>query len=279
MHHQSRAESTLMVNEDDSRLHRWEGRLEWPLAIVAIIFLAAYSIRVLAETQGRLDTAITAILWITYAAFALDYVVRLILATDRGHWFVRHIPELLIIALPMLRPLRLLRVVVLVVALQKAIGGAIRGRIIVYTVSTTVLLIYVASLAILEEERYVPESSIANFGDALWWSLTTITTVGYGNQEPVTTVGRLIAAVLMIGGISLIGLVTATLASWIVDRVAEEDETAQAATTAQIDAFRSETAEQFASLQAEIHQMRTALNREKISRDACVGDDGAEGAL
>ena len=190
-----------MLNEDDTRLQRWERRLEWPLAIFAVIFLAAYSIRVLAETQGRLDTVISVILWITYAAFAVDYVVRLVLATDRGHWFVRHIPELLIIALPMLRPLRLLRVVVLVVALQKAIGGAIRGRIIVYTVSTTVLLIYVASLAILEEERYVPESSIANFGDALWWSATTITTVGYGEQEPVTTSGRLIAVVLMIGAL------------------------------------------------------------------------------
>lgn len=260
MHHQTRAESTLMLNEDDSRLQRWERQAEWPLAILAVTFLAAYSIRVLAETQGRLDTAITVILWITYAAFAVDYVVRLSLATDRGRWFVRHIPELLIIALPMLRPLRLLRVIVLVAALQKAIGGAIRGRIIVYTVSTTVLLIYVASLAILEEERYMPESSIANFGDALWWSLTTITTVGYGNQEPVTTVGRLIAAVLMIGGISLIGLVTATLASWIVDRVAEDDETAQAATTAHIDVLRAETAAQFASLQAEIQQLRRALD-------------------
>lgn len=251
-----------MVTEDSSRLLRWEQRAEWPLAIIAVVFLVAYSIRVLAETQGKADTVVTAILWITYAAFVVDYVVRLILATDRGRWFVRHIFDLLIVALPLLRPLRLLRVVVLVVALQKAIGGAIRGRIIVYTVSATVLLIYVASLGILEEERYEPESSIANFGDALWWSLTTITTVGYGNQEPVTTVGRLIAAVLMIGGISLIGLVTATLASWIVERVAEEDESAQAATSAQIEAFQSETAQQLESLKADIAQLKNALNRD-----------------
>jgi voltage-gated potassium channel len=252
-----------MVTEDKSRLQRWEQRAEWPLAIIAVVFLAAYSIRVLAETQGRADTVITAILWITYAAFVVDYAVRLILATDRGRWFVRHILDLLIVALPLLRPLRLLRVVVLVVALQKAIGGAIRGRIIVYTVSATILLIYVASLAILEEERYEPESLIANFGDAVWWSLTTITTVGYGNQEPVTTAGRLIAAVLMIGGISLIGLVTATLASWIVERVAEEDETAQAATKAQIEAFRAESAQQLESLKADIQQLKEAINRDE----------------
>lgn len=205
-------------------------------------------------------TAVVAFLWITYAAFVADYVVRLLLAGDRRKWFIRHLVDLLIIALPLLRPLRLLRVVVLVVALQKAIGGAIRGRIIVYTVTATTFLIYVASLAILEYERYEPRSSITNFGDALWWSLTTITTVGYGSQEPVTTVGRLIAAVLMIGGVSLIGLVTATLASWIVERVAEEDSTAQAATAAQIEAFRFDTAEQLASLRDEIRLLKRALD-------------------
>lgn len=254
-----------MVKEGGSRLQRWEQRVEWPLATVALIFLAAYSIRVLAETQSTADTVLSAIMWITYAAFLVDYVVRLLLATDRGRWFVRHIPDLLIIVLPMLRPLRLLRVIVLVVALQKAIGGAIRGRIVVYTVGATVLLIYVASLAMLEEERYVPESSITNFGDALWWSFTTITTVGYGDQEPVTTLGRLIAVVLMIGGISLIGLVTATLASWIVERVAEEDATKQAATAAHIDAFRSGTEQQLAALQADIAHLKSALNRDGVT--------------
>lgn len=244
---------------DESRLQRWEQRVEWPLAIIALIFLAAYSIRVLAETQGRLDGALIAIMWITYGAFIVDYVIRLFLATDRGTWFLRHIPDLLIIALPLLRPLRLLRAFVLVVALQRAIGAAVRGRVTIYTVSATVLLLYVASLAMLEEERYVPESSITNFGDALWWSFTTITTVGYGDQEPVTTVGRLIAVALMIGGIGLIGIVTATLASWIVQRVAEEDAEAQAATTAQINAFHSDTDQQLASLQAEIAELKAVL--------------------
>jgi voltage-gated potassium channel len=252
-----------MTYEDSSRLERWERRSEWPLATIALIFLAAYSFDVLAEPKGKVDHVVDAILSITYAVFVIDYAVRLALATNRGRWFFRHILDLLIVALPLLRPLRLLRVVVLVVALQRAMGGAFRGRVIVYTVSATLLLIYVASLAILEEERYVPESSITNFGDALWWSATTITTVGYGEQEPMTTSGRLIAVVLMVGGISLIGLVTATLASWIVERVAEEDEASQAATTAQINAFRSNTDEQLASLHAEIQQLKDGLNRDQ----------------
>jgi voltage-gated potassium channel len=67
--------------------------------------------------------------------------------------------------------------------------------------------------------------SIKSFRDAVWWSITTITTVGYGDFCPVTTDGRLVAVLLMIGGMSLIGMITAMVATWIVQRVAEEDST------------------------------------------------------
>jgi voltage-gated potassium channel len=65
-------------------------------------------------------------------------------------------------------------------------------------------------------------------------------TVGYGDFYPVTLNGRLVAVLLMIGGISLIRMITATVATWIVQRVAEEDNTKQAATAAQIDELRSQ---------------------------------------
>lgn len=109
-----------------------------------------------------------------------------------------------------------------------------------YTVGGSILLIYVASLAVLDAEREQPGSDITSFGKALWWAITTVTTVGYGDLAPVTPTGRVVAALLMIGGISLLGIVTATLASWIVQRVAEEDTANQAATAAQIEALRAE---------------------------------------
>ena len=79
-------------------------------------------------------------------------------ATDRTRWFFRHLLDLAVVALPFLRPLRLLRLLVLVGALQRAIGGAIRGRVVIYTAFSVVLLIYVASLAILDTERSQPGS-------------------------------------------------------------------------------------------------------------------------
>jgi voltage-gated potassium channel len=245
------------------RLERWQSRTEWPLATVAVIFLAAYSVRVLAQPQGRVETALQLIIWITWAVFLVDYTARLCLATSRGRWFVRHLLDLAVVALPLLRPLRLLRLVVLVAALQKAIGGAIRGRVIVYTACSVVLLVYVASLAILDAERYEPDSKITTFGDALWWSVTTITTVGYGDLSPVTGVGRVIAVTLMIGGISLVGVVTATLASWIVQRVAEEDTAMQAATAAQIDALRTDLEHQVATLGTELQRLTEAVTEQR----------------
>lgn len=241
--------------EPVSRLQRWEKHTEWPLAAVAGIFLLVYSIEVLAQPHGWVKTALelgTSIVWVI---FVIDYLVRLSLAPDKMRWFFRHLLDLAMVALPFLRQLRLLRLLVLFEVLHKAIGGAIRGRVVIYTAFSVVLLIYVASLAILDTERYEPDSKITTFGDALWWSLTTVTTVGYGDLAPVTGVGRLIAAFLMLGGISLVGVVTATLASWIVQQVAEEDSANQAVTTAHIDDLRVDMQKRIDSLSEEVRRL------------------------
>lgn len=133
------------------RLDRWEQRAEWPLAAVAIAFLAVYSVQVLGQPQGVEARVLWAASWIIWGVFVVDYFVRLALADDRRRWFIRHLLDLAVVALPLLRPLRLLRLVILVGAMQKAVGNAIRGRIVTYTVGGITLLIYVASLAVLEE--------------------------------------------------------------------------------------------------------------------------------
>ena len=224
----------------EHRLQRWERRAEWPLAAVAIVFLASYSVDVLVRPHGVLADAVWMVSTVSYIVFAADYAARLSLAPNRSRWFLRHLFDLLVVTLPLLRPLRLLRLVVLIGALNKAVGHAIRGRVMLYVVAGTTLLVYVSSLAVLEAERSNPHSTIKNFGEAVWWAVTTVTTVGYGDLAPVTVTGRVITVLLMIGGISLVGAVTATLASWLVQRVAEEDTANQAATAAHIEQLRSE---------------------------------------
>ncbi len=154
---------------------------------------------------------------------------------------MRHLLDLIVVVLPLMGPLLLLRLVALVGALQRAIGDAIRGRVVVYTAFSAVLLVYAASLAVLQVERPAPGANITSFGDAIWWSVTTITTVGYGDLYPVTVLGgRIVAALLMIGGISMVGAITATIASWIVQRVSAEDSAQQAATVAHIESLQAE---------------------------------------
>jgi len=77
---------------------------------------------------------------------------------------------------------------------------------------TTVILVTASSSAILIAE-VVPESNIRSAEDAIWWSVTTMTTVGYGDKYPVTTGGRIIAMALMVCGVGLFGTLSGAFAS------------------------------------------------------------------
>lgn len=212
--------------------------MEWPMTLAAVAFLGVYAWEVLADLTGQGRALAETVLTAVWVLFAVDYVVRLALAADRPRWFVRHLLDLAAVALPMLRPLRLLRLVTLIGIIQRKAGAALRGRITIYTAASVSLLSLVAALAALDAERHAPEATITTFGDALWWALVTITTVGYGDLYPVTVTGRVVAILLMIGGVALIGVVTATLASWIVSLVTEESTQEEAVTRAQVEQLR-----------------------------------------
>ncbi|AIY00972.1 hypothetical protein ART_1373 [Arthrobacter sp. PAMC 25486] len=219
-------------------LERWERAAEWPLIVISVLFLAAYSVQVLAS-----GTAVKVAGWfmaVTWGLFLVDYVVSLWLAPRRLSWFFRHLHELAIVVLPMLRPLRLLRLVTLIGVLQRVAGNALRGRVATYVVAASGLLVYIGALAMYDAEKASPEASIKSFGDAAWWAIVTITTVGYGDLSPSTGTGRVIAVGLMIGGIALLGIVTATLASWLVEKVSAEDSNSQAVTVDHLELLREE---------------------------------------
>jgi voltage-gated potassium channel len=231
------------------RLERWERLSEWPLTAAALVFLVAYAWPILNPgLDGDMAETLRLVTWMAWALFVVDYVVRLALASNRGRFFIHNIFDLLVVALPLLRPLRLLRLLTLLHVLNRHVAGSLRGKVVTYVVGATGLVLFIASLAILEAERGKPGANIETFGDALWWSASTVTTVGYGDQFPVTASGRLVAITLMLCGIALIGVVTATFASWLLDKVKEVEESTQAATRRDIQELTREVAELRAAL-------------------------------
>jgi voltage-gated potassium channel len=246
----------------ESRLTRWERRSEWPLAVISLMFLAALSVQVLARPEGRARDVLDIGLVAVWGIFLFDYLVRLRLATARWRWFYRHIPDLLVVALPFLRPLRLLRLTYLLGRLNRFGMVALRGRLIMYTAVSVVLLVYVAALGVMETDGpgRGDEAVYKNFGAALWWSAATVATLGYGMNDPapVSGPGRAIAVVLGFGGICLIGVVTATFSSWFVQQVAEEEAAEQAATSAEIQSV----AARIDVLAAQLQELKSALGQE-----------------
>lgn len=213
---------------------RWQSATDVPLIATALFYLFAYAFQVLAQPSGVLGSFIRWALIMAWIVFTIDYLVRLFLASSRWNWFVHHLLDLAMVVLPMFRPLRLLRLVTLLAVMHRSSGATLRGRVVFYAISGTALLIGVAALAMLDAERHADGSEIGTYGQALWWAIVTVTTVGYGDISPVTGTGRVIAATLMISGIALLGIVTATLASWLLEQIAEQDDAAQSATRKQV---------------------------------------------
>jgi voltage-gated potassium channel len=226
-----------------SRVDRFERRTEWPLAFLALIFLAAYAWPILQPDISpfwkHVCTVIDILVWVVFVA---EFIARLVLAERRVQYAGRHVPDVLMVALPVLRPLRLLRFLVLLRMINRRATASLHGRIVAYVVASAGLVLLISALAVLEAERHNPQANITTFGDALWWAVTTMSTVGYGDRYPTTGDGRIIGAGLMVAGIALLGVITATFASWLIGQVRKIETEAQTATRSDIEQLRADIA-------------------------------------
>lgn len=218
---------TRPTKDPDSRegLHkRWERLTEWPMIAIAVVFLAVYSAEVLTDSgEGSGHEAVLDCCW---ALFAVDFAVRLATAPRRWHWLRHNMLDFASVVLPALRPLRLVRILAAFRVFQRRAETTFRGRLVLYTGGLSVLLVWMGALAVLQAERHAQGALITDVGRALWWSLVTVTTVGYGDISPVTPTGRIVATGFMFFGIALLGVVTGLFSSWIVERVRDDVEQA-----------------------------------------------------
>ena len=184
---------------------------------LALAFLIAFSYPAFVDPiPTSTQTLLNIVQWVSWIAFAIDLIYGLSKSENKVKYLKKHPLEIAAVLFPFLRPLRLMRVISFGgLAIQKIAIGR-QFAITIKVLIASIFIAYISAVQITISERAVEGSNIKNFGDGLWWAITTVTTVGYGDRYPTTTEGKLLAVVLMFMGISLVGVITASVAAWFV---------------------------------------------------------------
>ncbi|MGW1725211.1 potassium channel family protein [Streptomyces sp. NPDC002306] len=208
----------------DSRRLSWERRAEIPLALASLLFLGSYAAQVLGtglpDSWRGVCLAVTVGAW---ALFVVDYVVCWRLSGEGPGFARRHPLDTVVVILPLLRPLCIVKTYDAVQHRRGQPRLPLYLRVMSYASLSAGLLGFAGALAVYQQERGAPHATIKTFGDSVWWACSTLSTVGYGDVAPVTPAGRLIAAGLMACGLALLGAVTGSFSSWLLQVFASRE--------------------------------------------------------
>lgn len=222
-------------NEISSRLATWRRWTDIPLLLLAVGSLPLLLLEVVSDRLTKTDqNFITAVNVLVFIAFAIDYIVELIVTRKRLTYVRTQWASLLIVisqflallpALGFLGVLRGARALRIVGTISRVIGiGAAskeQGRKFFKEKAASVAFglagftLITSAVAFTIAEDVGDGRRINSFFDALWWSAATITTVGYGDIYPITAVGRIIAVFTMVIGVSTLAVVTARIAQFL----------------------------------------------------------------
>ena len=213
-----------------SLIERYERTTALPMIVVSLTFVALLIYPIAVQTSSSVDANLRAANWALWGVFAIDYFVRFCLAPHKLRFVRGNLVDLAVVVLPLLAPLRVLsglralRVLRVLTVLSVMAKAQRRSRKVVnpQSIGTTVLLLLVvigvgAALE-FQFERGAAGANINSYGDSLWWAVSTVTTVGYGDKYPVTLEGRGFAALLMFAGIGTASLLAAGLTTVHIDR-------------------------------------------------------------
>ncbi|MGH3155876.1 MAG: potassium channel family protein, partial [Streptosporangiaceae bacterium] len=195
---------------------RIEEITKFPLAILGVAWLVLGIIVVTSDISNTASTAAISALFAGWAIVLVEYLVRLAVTPDTRGYLKRRWAEPATVVLPPLQHWHLIGIERMTLMLHE---GEVRLEFILKHHSLFRVLIaatgtlFLGAWAVLLFEQSSPDGNIHSYPQAVWWAIVTVTTVGYGDKYPVTEGGRLVATVLMLVGIGLIGVLTATVAS------------------------------------------------------------------
>ncbi|SEI93987.1 potassium channel family protein [Demequina mangrovi] len=206
-----------------SRYEAFAKRADGTMAVLAFVFLVVWSARIAFREYlpGSVRATLLTVQGLIWLVFLVDLIIRVALHKQRFRWLISHPLDVIAVIIPAARPLKVLSVFTSGTMLASRKGVVKSTQAVVIAV---LLLIWIGAVAILDAERGHDGAQIVNFGDALWWALVTMTTVGYGDFAPVTVEGRVVATVIMLIGVALIGVVTASVAAWFVSLTQGQDD-------------------------------------------------------
>lgn len=209
---------------------------EFPMLCLALAFIPVLIVPWFFDLSPSWSAAFNTANGLIWAAFALELVIKVYLAPSRARYVTQHWFDVIIVVIPFLRPLRIaqsarilragraMRLTSIAARSAHSLRELLAEHGLHYVLAVGVLLVVASAAGVTIVERG-EGGNIQNFGDGLWWAVTTVTTVGYGDRFPVSAEGRAIAAFLMLLGISLFSFVTANIAAFLAKQNTDDSPT------------------------------------------------------
>jgi voltage-gated potassium channel len=210
---------------------RFSSAVDVPMTVLALLWLPVLVIPAIAHVSKAAASALDTVDYLVWAVFVAEYLIKLYLAPRRWRFVRGHLIDLVVIAIPVFRPLRVLRLLrfartgLTLTELLSRARSLLTHRGLHFVLLSVLTIILVGAALEFGFEDHARGSNIHSYGDALWWAIVTVTTVGYGDRYPVTAAGRGVAVVLMLTGIGLVGVLSASIASYFVGQQSGQDMT------------------------------------------------------
>jgi voltage-gated potassium channel len=195
---------------------RIERMTKYPLTILGFAWLIVAIVVLTTDVKGSAVASLVGTLFVLWAVVVVEYIVRLVITPNRRGYLKQRWIEPAMVVLPPLQGWRFVGIEKMCLLLHEGelrVEAILKHHGLFRVLIAAVVTLFLGAWLVLLFEVDAKGSNIHDYPDALWWAVVTVTTVGYGDRFPVTAGGRAVAVFLMLLGIGLIGILTATVAS------------------------------------------------------------------